>query len=168
MQQSVEFKSHTSSGNVPSQLTKLERTIRCYHHILQDSDWLWKAFPSLPIIVFQRPRNLRDLLVHANITPKISDPPCNFRCEARRCKTCSILVTTTGERFKLKLHTSCKTSNVIYLILCRRHGLQYVGETRQPLCSRINNHRFNIAHSCTDESPVAAHFTSEGHTEADL
>ena len=156
-------------------LLKLKRTIRRYHHNVQDSNWLQKAFPFLPIIAFRRPRNLRDLLVCADITPKISDPPGNFRWEARRCKNCLILVTTdtfssskTGERFKLKLHASCKTSNVIYLIQCRRCGHQYVGETEQPLRSQINSHRFNIVHSRTDESPVVADFTSEGHTVANL
>ena len=33
-------------------LPKLKRTIRRYHHILQDSDRLSQAFPSLPIIAF--------------------------------------------------------------------------------------------------------------------
>ena len=110
-------------------LPRLEKTIRRYHHTLQDSDRLRQAFPSLPIIAFRRPRNLRDLLVRAAISPNTSNPPGNFRCEARRCKTCPILVTTdtfassvTGERFKLKLRASCKTSNVIYLI----HAVQEV------------------------------------------
>ena len=31
--------------------------------------------------------------------------------------------------------------------------------------SRMNSHHFNIAHGGIDESPVAAHFTSKGHTE---
>ena len=56
----------------------------------------------------------------------------------------------------------------IYLIQCRRCGLQYVGETRQPLHNQMNCHCFNIAHGRTNKSSVAAHFTSEGHTETDL
>ena len=36
------------------------------------------------------------------------------------------------------------------------------------LHSRINSHCFNIAYSRIDIFPVAAHFTSEGHTVADL
>ena len=107
-------------------LPNLERTIRRYHHIPQDSERLLKAFPSFPIIIFWRPKNVRDLLVHIDITSKTSDPSGNFHCEASSCKTCPILVTTdtfsssvTGEHFQPKLHTSCKTSNVIYLIRCR-------------------------------------------------
>ena len=37
-----------------------------------------------------------------------------------------------------------------------------------PFQHRMNNHCFNIAHGCIDKSPVVAHFTSEGHTEAEL
>ena len=109
------------------------------------------------------PRNIHSLLVHADITPNRSDSPGNFCCKARRCKACPILVATdtfssrvTGERFNLKLHASCKTSNMIYLKHCRRCGLQYVGETGQPLHSQINSHHFNISHSHIDESPVEA------------
>ena len=76
-------------------LPKLERTITHYHHILQNSDQLWQAFPSFPIIAFRRPRNLPDLLVHSDITPKTSNLPGNFRYDARRCMTCPILVTPT-------------------------------------------------------------------------
>ena len=63
-------------------------TIRHYHHILQDSDRLRQKFPSLPIIAFHRPRNLRDLLVRITISLKKSDPSGNFRCVARKRKTC--------------------------------------------------------------------------------
>ena len=75
---------------------------------------------------------------------------------------------TTGERFTIKTHASCKTLNVIYLIECRRCGLQYVGETGQPLHCRMNGYRFDIVHGRVEESPVAAHFYSSGHTEADV
>ena len=156
-------------------LPRLEQTIRRYHHILQDSDRLRQPFPSLPIIAFHRWRNLRHLLVCAAISPNTSNPPGNFLCKARRCNNCPILVTNdtfassvTGERSKLKLRASSKMFNVIYLIQCRRCGLQYVGETGLPLHSRMNSHRFNISHGCIHKYPVAAHFTSEGHTDSDL
>ena len=156
-------------------LPKLKQTIRHYHHARQDWDRLWKAFPFLSIIAFQWPRNPYHLLVHANMTPKISDPPGNFSYEARMFRTRAILVTTNtissnepGERLKLKLHASCKLFNKIYLIQCRRCDLQYEAETWQPLHSRINNHHFSITHTHKDKSLVVAHFTSEGHIEANF
>ena len=50
----------------------------------------------------------------------------------------------------------------------RSCGFQYVGETGQPLHHRINGHHFDIVHCQTDVTPVAAHFTSEGHSETNL
>ena len=70
--------------------------------------------------------------------------------------------------FKINFAASCKSSNIIYLITCRRCGQQYVGETGQLLHCRINGHRFNITHRNTEESPVVLHFNGEGHTLADM
>ena len=41
-------------------------------------------------------------------------------------------------------------------------------ETGQPVHNRMNGHHFDIVYHQTDISPVAAHFTSEGHSETDL
>ena len=75
---------------------------------------------------------------------------------------------TTGKVFKVKFRASCKSSNVIYLITCRRCGLQYVGETGQPFHMRVNGPRYDIAHQRTEESPVADHFNSGAHAESDM
>ena len=72
----------------------------------------------------------------------------------------------TGESFKLKMKASCKSSNIIYFITCRRCGQQYVGETGQPLHHRINSHRFDTAHGRTDESPAAEYFSGDSHSIA--
>ena len=52
--------------------------------------------------------------------------------------------------------------------MCRRCGLQYVGETSQPLHMRVNGHRYDITHQRTEESPVAEHFNSGAHEESDM
>ena len=74
----------------------------------------------------------------------------------------------TGQVFKMKFAASCKSSDIVYLISCRRCGQQYVGETEQQLHCRINSHRYDIRHRRTEESPVAEHFNGAGHTLADL
>ena len=115
------------------------------------------------------------MLVHATLTSRTNETAGNFLCKTNRCKTCPILKTTnvfcskaTGERFTIKLHATCETSNIVYLIECRRCGLQYVGESGQPLHMRMNGHRYDITHGKTKQSPVAVHFGSTGHFEADL
>ena len=148
---------------------------RRHLHILHITERLRTAFPSPPLIAFRRPKNLKDLLVRAQLTSARRETPGNFRCGSVRCKTCPILLTTdvftshtTGEQFKVKGRASCKSYNIIYLIQCRRCGHQYVGETGQPLHNRVNGHRFDILHHRTNESPVAAHFNSTLHTVEDL
>ena len=74
----------------------------------------------------------------------------------------------TSQVFKMKSAAFCKSSNIVYLITCRRCGQQYVGKTGQPLHRRINSHHSDIKQSRTEESPVAEYFNSEGHTLADM
>ena len=57
---------------------------------------------------------------------------------------------------------------MIYLITCRRCGWQYIGKTGQPPHCRINGHQHDITHLRTEESPVAKHFNSEMHSQADM
>ena len=87
---------------------------------------------------------------------------------------CPILMATdeftshkTKQVFKMKFVASYKSFNIVYLITCKRHSRQYVGETGQLLHRRINEHHFNIAHRKTEESPVAEHFSGQGRTLAD-
>ena len=119
----------------------------CHLSILHTSERLQEALQHLPLIAFRRPRNLRDLLVRATLTITSHELPGNHSCGAPRCKTCPVLMATdefssytTGKVFKVKFSASCKSSNVIYLITCRRCGLQYVGEMGQPLHMRVNGH----------------------------
>ena len=67
-----------------------------------------------------------------------------------------------------KVSLSLVSTNIIYFIMCRKCGLQYVGETCQPLHLRVNGHRYDITHRRTDESPVAEHFRTGTHTESDM
>ena len=54
------------------------------------------------------------------------------------------------------------TENIIYLITCRKCGIQYVGETGK----RLNNHRNRLKKlSC---QYLYQHFNSDGHTEDDI
>ena len=138
------------------------------------SERLQEAFQYPPLIAFHRPRNLKDFLVRATLTPTPSESPGNYTCGAPRCKTSPILwVTdvfsshTTGQLYKVRFRTSCKSPNIVYLITCRRCGLQYVGETSQPLHAKINSHQSDITHQRTDVSPVAEHFNSGAHSVLD-
>ena len=69
-----------------------------------------------------------------------------------RCKCCNTYEkftgtaksNITGETITLRQHTTCKTSNVIYIIECSKCNEQYVGETGHPVHHRGNQHRNDI------------------------
>ena len=71
----------------------------------------------------------------------------------------------TEKFYKMKCPASFKSSNIVYLITCRRCGLQYTGK---PLHARTNDHLSDIMHQRTDVSPVVEHFNSGAHSVSDM
>ena len=103
------------------------------------------------------------------------ESPGNYLLRVSRCKTWPILMVTdefcshtTGKVFEVKFCASCKSSNVIYLITCRRCGLQHVGEMGQPFYMRVNGHRYDITQLSNEESPVAVHVSKGTLKESDM
>ena len=97
-------------------------------------------------------------------------------CGSKRCKTCkhvhecstfhSNVTHKTYNIVSPSLSMNCGTENIIYLITCRKCGIQYVGETGQSLRKRLNNHRNRLKKlSC---QYLYQHFNSDGHTEDDI
>ena len=61
---------------------------------------------------------------------------------------------------------TCATENVIYLITCKKCGIQYIGETGQKLRNRLNNHRNRLRQ--LSNLYLYQHFNSDGHSEEDI
>ena len=74
-----------------------------------------------------------------------------------------IAKSVSGASIKLRCSTSCKTTNVVYLITCTKCGKQYIGKTPDYLNQRMNGHRDNWKHKRFERSPVAEHFCSPEH-----
>ena len=71
-----------------------------------------------------------------------------------KCFTCNDFVTSkiyysnhSNKAYNVINHTGedldCKSTNLVYLLTCESCGIQYVGETSQPLHKRMNHHRSN-------------------------
>ena len=97
-------------------------------------------------------------------------------CGSVRCKTCkhicqgnTFVSNITRRNYSVVSYDStmnCATENVVYLIACRKCGVQYVGETSQKLHSRFNNHRNRLKSMAN--LYLYQHFSSDGHTEDDM
>ena len=66
---------------------------------------------------------------------------------------------STGRKYRTQTRISCSSSNVIYLIQCNICKKQYVGQTKNKILVRINQHYSTIRNKV--ETPVSRHFN--GH-----
>jgi hypothetical protein len=105
-------------------------------------------------------------------------------CRNYNCKICPFLDTldtisshVTGEIFPAKTNITCHSSNLIYCIICKVCGLQYVGQTQREISQRFQEHLLNIKHMCSIRNnpnyqvprsfvphSVGQHFSGPGHT----
>ena len=144
----------------------------------------------LPMVAYKRASNLQDQLVRArmpNKTPSNSTSIKNFfttissstakhkiaKCNTKNCTTCKFMPvnsttftsTNTGKTYNLKDTFTCRSENIVYVIQCKKHNVQYCGETETPLRLRFANHRASI--NCKYNYPVANHFKNN-HEDGDL
>ena len=95
------------------------------------------------------------------------------RCNHPRCVTCKHLNCSkyftskkTGTTFTIRHSFSCTSSNIIYLITCKKCHKQYVGLTTKQLNTRINHHRTNISNH--KSIYLCVHFNFPDHSVEDL
>jgi hypothetical protein len=130
-----------------------------------------------PVMAFRRPKNIKDFLVKTNFQPQNNVKYESVKCNRPRCSHCSNIIESDSftssqyhTEFKLNYNTDCASSDVIYLITCKRCNMQYVGQTSQKVSKRMNNHRFDI-NSYTDpafSTLVASHFNQNDHSLNDF
>ena len=81
------------------------------------------------------------------------------------------LVHTLLAASQVTSHITCNTKNVIYMVQCNRCNLQYIGETKQRLKDRFNEHRRAVDKTNIKSKPttVSEHFLSHSnHSHTDM
>ena len=79
-------------------------------------------------------------------------------------KTSKIKSHSNGKIFTCMTKVNCKSSNLIYVIMCKTCGIQYVGQTKNRLLTRFQGHFNDIAHD--RDTTVARHLNSCTSTES--
>ena len=117
--------------------------------------------------VYRRAPNLRDKLVRGQVIKELKlgiTSPCN-----KPCITCpkmdysNVVTSNTNVSYKIPGKYNCQSRNVVYVLTCGIHNMQYVGETQQTLNARFRLHESMI--NTKKENPVADHFNEEDHIE---
>lgn len=119
---------------------------------------------SRPIVAYKNMKNINQIIARNYLDADKSNTsyePSSYRyhlpqlvskCGMRNCKSCTGLYTrntfkctATKKRIPIQSRLSCLSYNIIYVLQCPVCNLQYVGQTRSSLKSRINHHilKFN-------------------------
>ena len=127
-----------------------------------------RSLLSIPIVFgFRKPKSISDHLVRTDIlndiVKKSFPPKCNrflhcHHCNRLKNKNSKGLIKShsVGHEYKIPTKVTCCSSNVIYCIECIECGIQYVGQTKNKILKRMNNHLSDIR--LKKETPVARHF----------
>ena len=135
-------------------LSSLPHLLKRAFPIMETNQRLKSLF-DLPLVLFGRPKNLRDLLVQRRPTPSHSKtaPPGTYPCASATCKTCAqVKKKLTKISFKSGKKSSkqavsrrftCESASVIDLLSWPTCNAAYVGETGCKLRERLNHHQSN-------------------------
>ena len=124
----------------------------------KDRSWTTKDPPVCEIFLYIPSSNqIRVMMNHLGRHDRAA------KQDAKTCKmitSTQIAKSTSGATIKLRCNTSCKTTNVVYLITCTKCGKQYVGETGNHVNQRMNGHQDDWKHKRFERPPVAEPFCS--------
>ena len=158
-------------------LPNIGKLIRDNLHLLQNCPTLNNLFPNNSIIpAFRRPRNLKETLskrASSEVAERNSE--CGFHRCSRKCDLCNNFAkdspkfssSSTGRSYDIKQNISCTTSNLIYLITCKRCSLQYVGSTSNEFKVRFRNHK-SAMKTNKKTCETAIHFNASKHAFEDF
>ena len=140
--------------NIKKRIKELEPTI-------QSDPLLQKMFPnganSIQIIHKRGGKNIKELLAPSSINVNRiernlqsgSSGPCDGNCRhcdhLRETACTSFTSNVTGRRYQIRQHMNCKSTNVVYLVTCKRCGWQGVGSTTET-DPRLANYWSHIKH----------------------
>ncbi|KAJ8046455.1 hypothetical protein HOLleu_05127 [Holothuria leucospilota] len=123
-------------------------------------------FPEPPITAFRIEKNISKHLVRASQPQAVvPNTPGTFPCNRGRCNTCPVvsydknlsILGPNNNRFNVHQHFTCISANVVYVLVCKRCNILYVGETKRRLADRVTEHLRSIKQNLPG-FPVATHF----------
>ena len=146
---------------------------------------LKKVFPKQSVVAYRRGKNLKDLLVRAQVsTKRKSNRTTNgySRCGRgffRQCTTCKLIPENgikthkchiTKKTYQINTPLTCTSENVIYRITCKKikcKDFVYIGQTKRRFCDRFAEHRGYVSQKKLDQV-CGEHFTRDGHSQEDM
>ena len=116
------------------------------------------------IYAYRKPKSLDQILCKTDIMISENNTGKRVTCpNFLKCKFCpyiskdkTIVSHSTKRKYRCLSTVCCRSKNLIYCIICQECGIQYVGQTKLELRSRLSNHLSSIRYGY--ETPVARHY----------
>ena len=125
------------------------------------------------MIVYRRPKNLKDNLVRSKLKGEGSGDKGMRKCGKSRCQICNFVeegstLCRNGRTFHINYLFDCDSAGVIYLIICKKCSKIYVGSTITSFRRRFNNHKSSVKRYGNGQRGIPgehlyAHFCEGGH-----
>ena len=113
------------------------------------------------ISAYRKNPNLGDLLVRSRL-PQLRRPKKKPSPVTEYRPKRWISNPRTKDLFPIWPPIPLEVSNCVYLIYCIKCHMQYVGETRNTIATRMWTHRYNIIHHKYTHTPLVQHFIKHG------
>lgn len=138
--------------------TVLNKKYKCnFENILSKND----VIPNSRVIsAYRRNKNLGDLLVRAKLPALVVAKSLSLEAQFSRIKF--VRNSKTKIMYRIRQGFSPRSSNMVYLIFCSKCHMQYVGETKNMLATRMAQHQYNIRNRRETNTPLVKHFIEHG------
>ena len=114
-------------------------------HLIENDPTLSQIFSTKPTVAFRKMKTIRNHVVKNDILPSLrtvagKTEPCG---SCQFCKNIfqGTFITNTNENISVKLTAAgtCKTKELVYAAICKKHSKIYVGHTEEMLKTRFQN-----------------------------
>ena len=112
---------------------------------------LKEVFPVPPLVAYKRPPNIKDKVIRSKVPPPNNSRPKRKVPGMKKCNRCgacpyvregkAVQATSTNYKTDINCSVDCSTSNIIYLLGCKKCPQQYIGETERSLKERFLEHK---------------------------
>ena len=158
-------------------LPSVAKIVNKHWRTMTQDPYMAEVYPEPPLVAHSRPQNIRDKLIRAKLPSKARKKrviPGMHKCKKQNCKICPWVVTNkvakathTDKVVHLSKEYNCQTSNLVYLVQCKKCKDQYIGETKHTLEHRFNQHLGYVRRKETDKA-TGDHFNKKGHQISDM
>ena len=155
-------------------LANLSNILRKYLYLLNINAEVKEVFASNPFVSFRAACTLRNFLVRAKVYP-LERRTGSCACQKKSCRVClniceSVQFACSVDKkvYKINHYFNCDSKLIVYLLTCKRCGIQYVGQTTDKFRYQWNNYkacqRKAVMGVDVPQRHLHEHFLGEGHT----